>query len=239
MNGENGQGNLEAVQPIAAESDSVVSAGSPEISQGFNDFTSIRDSMTSFSSTGGLPNLELFDSKAGGQTPTLGGSEAGTDSGARSAIGVTPDSPQPVQDGSGTGTDKPLSETESGTPAGDGRQDRVTGDGHDEQLTGDGRQDQMTRDPLGRPPSAAHDEASKANSPKVNEMFPGEENQELRDAAYREMMRHECVEGYPMDGPGADADRKLMQERGVTQQVQDAIKERAQTRKENHCVPTS
>ncbi|MGD9683367.1 MAG: hypothetical protein AB7W16_19550 [Candidatus Obscuribacterales bacterium] len=85
----------------------------------------------------------------------------------------------------------------------------------------------------------AEKEAVEANSRTVGELFPNPNDQELRDAAYRELMRHECVEGYPPDTPGAKQDRQLIEERGATKQVQDAIKERAKQRTDHSCVPVS
>ncbi len=88
------------------------------------------------------------------------------------------------------------------------------------------------------PPSKAEKEAVDANSKTVKELFPNE-NQELRDAAYRELMRRECIPGYPSDTPEAQADRNLLEQRGVKQQVDEAIKQRAKERTDFSCVPTS
>ncbi|MCA9805216.1 MAG: hypothetical protein KC777_24775 [Cyanobacteria bacterium HKST-UBA02] len=85
----------------------------------------------------------------------------------------------------------------------------------------------------------AEREAVEANSKTVGELFPNPNDQELRDAAYRELMRHECVDGYPPDTPGAKQDRQLIEDRGATKQVQDAIKERAKQRTDHSCVPVS
>lgn len=106
--------------------------------------------------------------------------------------------------------------------------------GQDFHIVGDNR----SQGP-GEGQTQAEREAVEANSKTVGELFPNPNDQELRDAAYRELMRHECVEGYPPDTPGAKQDRQLIEERGATKQVQDAIKERAKQRTDQSCVPVS
>jgi hypothetical protein len=48
-----------------------------------------------------------------------------------------------------------------------------------------------------QPPSPAEQAATERNTATVNNLFPGKQDQELRDAAYRYLMNKECMPGYP------------------------------------------
>jgi hypothetical protein len=64
--------------------------------------------------------------------------------------------------------------------------------------------------------------ASIRNDAAVKDLFPGKENHELRDAAYRYLMHRECTRGYPNM---ADEDLALLQKNGAIDKLEALIEQ--------------
>lgn len=65
------------------------------------------------------------------------------------------------------------------------------------------------------------------NSAEVQKMFPGAENQELRDAAYRYLMHRECVDDYSSSFK-KDSEMLNKHAPGTTDKLEEIIRQRRQ-----------
>lgn len=67
--------------------------------------------------------------------------------------------------------------------------------------------------------------AVERNTAAVNQMFPGAENDNLRQAAYYYLMHEECQDGYPVV---YEEDMKLLKQKNVLKQLDELVQEHTQ-----------